>query len=68
MANLSDRLCLGRGFPGRGLMIAGGLDVGLVGLVLARVGNTSTGVTMLLLGVASAVYALLRCWPQANGG
>lgn len=68
MANLSDRLSLSTGFPGRGLMIAGGLDVGLVGLILARIGNRPAGAAMLLVGVASAVYALLRCWPQAHGG
>jgi hypothetical protein len=49
-------------------MIAGGLDLGLVGLILTRVGNGPTGVVMLLIGAASALYAFLRYWPAAQGG
>jgi len=68
VTNLGDRIFLRKGFPRGGLMIAGGLDLGLVGLVLTRVGNRLTGVAMLLVGLASAVYALLHYWSAAHGG
>lgn len=49
-----------KGFRTRALMIAGGLDLGLIGLVVARVGNRPTGTAVAVVGMAAVLYACLK--------
>ena len=66
MTSPSDRVALQRGFPRGGLMIAGGLDLGLVGLVLTRMGNGPIGVAMLLLTLGANFTGYLLPWDQTS--
>ncbi|MDP2871557.1 MAG: hypothetical protein Q8P31_03375 [Bacillota bacterium] len=65
MTNPGGRL-VARGFRTRAVMIAGGLDLGLIGLVVARIGNRPTGAAMAFLGVAAALYASLKFLASDN--
>lgn len=65
MANPGMRL-VAKGFRARALMIAGGLDLGLIGLVVARIGNRPTGTAVALIGMSAVLYASLKLMAGGN--